>query len=209
MKLTRRIIAICLIFALLFTLTACGTKPAEEPTEPEPSPSMALDSMLKAIQNLDFETAQQYYLGDMGSLESFSDDSASITGEVVDRMLKDALDFDYTLANEVIDGDEATVDLVFKTYNMSEIFEKVLTELVARASVLQQGGMTADEFQENMNTIIVGIYEDIIKKAEKDMDISLTVNLTKVDGQWMVNDLKDSMDFMNGLTGGLVSYGIN
>ena len=209
MKKARKFFAILMVITLLFTFTACGTKPAEEPAEPEPSPSMALDSMLKAIQNLDFETAQQYYLGDMGSLESFSDDSASITGEVVDRMLKDALDFDYTLANEVIDGDEATVDLVFKTYNMSEIFEKVLTELVARASVLQQGGMTADEFQENMNTIIVGIYEDIIKKAEKDMDISLTVNLTKVDGQWMVNDLKDSMDFMNGLTGGLVSYGIN
>ena len=206
MKLTRRIIAILLIFALLFTMTACGSKPADEPAEPEPSPSMALDSMLKAIQDLDFETAQQYYLGDMGSLEGLTE-SSSGTDEVVNRMLREALNFDYTLDNEVIDGDTATVDLVFKTFNMAEILEEVLTQLIARAAYLQQGGMTSDEFQEEMNNIVIGIYTDIIKKADKDLEISLTVGLTKVDGQWKVDDLKDSMDFMDGLTGGLISYG--
>ncbi|MBQ7703107.1 MAG: hypothetical protein IJT40_01900 [Firmicutes bacterium] len=203
---TRKFFTIILLIALLFTFASCGSKPAPSPEEAEPTPSIALDSMLKAIQDLDFETAQQYYLGDMGSVENLSEGSGA-TDEVVNRMLKEALHFDYTLTNEVINGDEATVDLVFKTYNMGEILEQVLTDLIARAGVLQQGGMTADEFQEDMNNIVIGIYDDIIKKAEKNLEISLTVGLTKVDGQWKVNDLKDSLDFMDGLTGGLISYG--
>nr|MCR5182654.1 hypothetical protein [Clostridia bacterium] len=91
-------------------------------------------------------------------------------------------------------------------YNMGEILEQVLEALIARASVLQQGGMTADEFQTQMNDIVVGIYEDIIKKAEKTLTISVPVKLTKVDGEWKVDDLKDSLDFMDGITGGLISY---
>ena len=208
MKDIRRIVAFCLILVLAFTMAACGAKttPAE-PEEPEATPSMALDNMLKAIQDLDFETAQQYYSGDMGSLEGL-ENSSSETSDVVTYMLKEALNFDYALDNEMIasNGKTATVDVVFATYNMGEILEQIMTELVARASVLQQGGMTSDEFQEDMNDIVIGIYQDIIKKADKDLEISITVGLTKVDGQWMVDDLKDSIDFMDALTGGLISY---
>ncbi len=209
MKTTKRIIALCLILIMAFTLASCGSKSApDESVEPEPTPSMALDSMLKAIQAMDFETAQKYYAGDMGSLEDLNEGSDSSTADVVTRMLKEALNFDYTLSNEMIsaDGKTATVDVVFLTYNMGEILEKVMTELIARASALQQGGMTSDEFQTEMNNIIAGIYEDIIKKADKDLQISITVGLTKTDGRWMVNDLKDSIDFMDALTGGLISY---
>ena len=206
---TKKFISILLVISLIFVLSACGGAQSgtAEPDEPEETPTMALDSMLQAIQDLDFEEAQKYYAGDMGSVEALNQGSGSDTDEVVNEMLKEALHFEYTLTNEVVDGDTATVDLVFRTYNMGEILEQVLTELIARASVLQQGGMTADQFQQDMNTIVIGIYEDIIKKAEKDLEIPLTVGLTRVDGQWKVNDLKDSLDFMNGLTGGLISYG--
>ena len=66
--------------------------------------------------------------------------------------------------------------------------------------------MTADQFQTEMNNIVIGIYNDILKTAEKNLEISLTVNLTKVDGQWKVDDLKDSTEFLDALTGGLSSY---
>ena len=123
-------------------------------------------------------------------------------------MLRDALNFEYALDNEVIssDGQTATVDIVFTTYNMGEIFEKIIEELTARATVLQEGGMTADQFQTEMNNIVIGIYNDILKTAEKNLEISLTVNLTNVDGQWKVDDLKDSTEFLDALTGGLISY---
>ena len=77
---------------------------------------------------------------------------------------------------------------------------------MARATVLQEGDMTADQFQAEMNNIVIGIYNDILKTAEKNLEISLTVNLTKVDGQWKVDDLKDSTEFLDALTGGLISY---
>ncbi|MBQ1715985.1 MAG: DUF5105 domain-containing protein, partial [Firmicutes bacterium] len=146
--------------------------------------------------------------GDMGSLEGMSENASSETAEVVDKMLRDALNFDYALDNEVIasDGQTATVDIVFTTYNMGELFEKIIEELMARATVLQEGGMTADQFQAEMNNIVIGIYNDILKTAEKNLEISLTVNLTKVDGQWKVDDLKDSTEFLDALTGGLISY---
>ncbi len=209
MKTTKRMIALCLILILAFTLAACGSKPAPvEPAEPEPTPSMALDNMLKAIGDLDFEEAQKYYAGDMGSVEALNEGADSPTADVVTRMLREAFSFEYTLSNEVIsqDGQTATVDVNFVTYNMGEILGEVLEALIARASVLQQGGMTADEFQTQMNDIVVGIYEDIIKKAEKTLKISVPVKLTKVDGEWKVDDLKDSLDFMDGITGGLISY---
>jgi hypothetical protein len=209
MKTTKRMIALCLILVLAFSLAACGSKPAPaEPAEPEPTPSMALDNMLKAIGDLDFEEAQKYYAGDMGSVEALNEGADSPTADVVTRMLREAFSFEYTLSNEVIsqDGQTATVDVNFVTYNMGEILEQVLEALIARASVLQQGGMTADEFQTQMNDIVVGIYEDIIKKAEKTLKISVPVKLTKVDGEWKVDDLKDSLDFMDGITGGLISY---
>jgi hypothetical protein len=209
MKNIRKFFALSLIIVLAFTLASCGgAQTPAEPEEPEDTPTMALDTMLKSIQNLDFETAQQYYSGDMGSLEGMSENASSETAEVVDKMLRDALNFEYTLDNEVIssDGQTATVDIVFTTYNMGEIFEKIIEELTARATVLQEGGMTADQFQTEINNIVIGIYNDILKTAEKNLEISLTVNLTKVDGQWKVDDLKDSTEFLDALTGGLISY---
>jgi hypothetical protein len=209
MKNIRKFFALSLIIVMAFTLASCGgAQTPAEPEEPEDTPTMALDTMLKSIQNLDFETAQQYYSGDMGSLEGMSENASSETAEVVDKMLRDALNFEYALDNEVIasDGQTATVDIVFTTYNMGEIFEKIVEELMARATVLQQGGMTADQFQDEMNNIVIGIYNDILKTAEKNLEISLTVNLTKVDGQWKVDDLKDSTEFLDALTGGLISY---
>jgi hypothetical protein len=209
MKNIRKFFALSLIIVMVFTLASCGgAQTPAEPEEPEDTPTMALDTMLKSIQNLDFETAQQYYSGDMGSLEGMSENASSETAEVVDKMLRDALNFEYALDNEVIssDGQTATVDIVFTTYNMGEIFKKIIEELTARATVLQEGGMTADQFQTEMNNIVIGIYNDILKTAEKDLKISLTVNLTKVDGQWKVDDLKDSTEFLDALTGGLISY---
>ena len=209
MKNIRKFFALSLIIVLAFTLASCGgTQTPAEPEEPEDTPTMALDTMLKSVQDLDFETAQQYYSGDMGSLEGMSENASSETAEVVDKMLRDALNFDYALDNEVIasDGQTATVDIVFTTYNMGELFEKIIEELMARATVLQEGGMTADQFQAEMNNIVIGIYNDILKTAEKNLEISLTVNLTKVDGQWKVDDLKDSTEFLDALTGGLISY---
>ena len=209
MKNIRKFFALSLIIVMAFTLASCGgAQTPAEPEEPEVTPTMALDTMLKSIQDLDFETAQQYYSGDMGSLEGMSENASSETAEVVDKMLRDALNFEYALDNEVIssDGQTATVDIVFTTYNMGEIFEKIIEELTARATVLQEGGMTADQFQTEMNNIVIGIYNDILKTAEKNLEISLTVNLTKVDGQWKVDDLKDSTEFLDALTGGLISY---
>jgi len=209
MKNIRKFFALSLIIVMVFTLASCGgAQTPAEPEEPEATPTMALDTMLKSIQDLDFETAQQYYSGDMGSLEGMSENASSETAEVVDKMLRDALNFEYALDNEVIssDGQTATVDIVFTTYNMGEIFEKIIEELTARATVLQEGGMTADQFQTEMNNIVIGIYNDILKTAEKNLEISLTVNLTKVDGQWKVDDLKDSTEFLDALTGGLISY---
>ena len=209
MKNIRKFFALSLIIVMAFTLASCGgAQTPAEPEEPEDTPTMALDTMLKSIQNLDFEAAQQYYSGDMGSLEGMSENASSETAEVVDKMLRDALNFEYALDNEVIssDGQTATVDIVFTTYNMGEIFEKIIEELTARATVLQEGGMTADQFQTEMNNIVIGIYNDILKTAEKNLEISLTVNLTKVDGQWKVDDLKDSTEFLDALTGGLISY---
>lgn len=209
MKNIRKFFALSLIIVMAFTLASCGgAQTPAEPEEPEDTPTMALDTMLKSIQDLDFETAQQYYSGDMGSLEGMSENASSETAEVVDKMLKDALNFEYALDNEVIssDGQTATVDIVFTTYNMGELFEKIIEELTARATVLQEDGMTADQFQAEMNNIVIGIYNDILKTAEKNLEISLTVNLTKVDGQWKVDDLKDSTEFLDALTGGLISY---
>ncbi|MBQ1630097.1 MAG: DUF5105 domain-containing protein [Firmicutes bacterium] len=209
MKNIRKFFALSLIIVLAFTLASCGgTQTPAEPEEPEDTPTMALDTMLKSVQDLDFETAQQYYSGDMGSLEGMNENASSETAEVVDKMLRDALNFEYALDNEVIssDGQTATVDIVFTTYNMGEIFKKIIEELMARATVLQEGGMTADQFQAEMNNIVIGIYNDILKTAEKNLEISLTVNLTKVDGQWKVDDLKDSTEFLDALTGGLISY---
>ena len=209
MKNIRKFFALSLIIVMAFTLASCGgAQTPAEPEEPEDTPTMALDTMLKSVQDLDFETAQQYYSGDMGSLEGMSENASSETAEVVDKMLRDALNFDYALDNEVIasDGQTATVDIVFTTYNMGELFEKIIEELMARATVLQEGGMTADQFQAEMNNIVIGIYNDILKTAEKNLEISLTVNLTKVDGQWKVDDLKDSTEFLDALTGGLISY---
>ena len=129
MKNIRKFFALSLIIVMAFTLASCGgAQTPAEPEEPEDTPTMALDTMLKSIQDLDFETAQQYYSGDMGSLEGMSENASSETAEVVDKMLRDALNFEYALDNEVIssDGQTATVDIVFTTYNMGEIFEKII-----------------------------------------------------------------------------------
>ena len=111
----RKIFSILLIFVLATSFSACGSAP---------TPKDTAEKFLTAVKAKDAEGIRKVYDGSysedelIGIVESLLGDSEE--GEVDDDATKQfeekLFDFDYTIGEERVDGENAEVDVTFKTY---------------------------------------------------------------------------------------------
>ena len=93
-----------------------------------------------------------------------------------------------------VDGDTATVETTITTYPFGDIFSQVLTDYITEA--FSNLDMTEEEGQQLMASLMT----EALDKAEKSYETTVTVNLAKEDGQWVVQE-DDAL--ANALTGGI------
>ena len=169
----RKIFSILLIFVLAASFSACGSAP---------TPKDTAEKFLTAVKAKDAEGIRTVYDGSYsedeltGTVESLLGDSEE--GEVDDatKQFEEKLfDFDYTIGEERVDGENAEVDVTFKTYDFGTMLgqTRILTE-------------------------------ELTNLTEKSYEKTVPMKLTKVEGDWKVAKIEGDSEFLNGMFGGMI-----
>ena len=196
----RKIFSILLIFVLATSLSACGSAP---------TPKDTAEKFLTAVKAKDAEGIRKVYDGSysedelIGIVESLLGDSEE--GEVDDDATKQfeekLFDFDYTIGEERVDGENAEVDVTFKTYDfgtmLGQYLQRAMTELFSAAF----SGASEEEIDAIGTRILA---EELTNLTEKSYEKTVPMKLTKVEGDWKVAKIEDDSEFLNGMFGGMI-----
>ena len=189
---------------MVFTMAACGGGSPAGSKEETMSPTDTMDAFLQALKAKDFEKMQEYYEGEAGDLSMLEEEDDEALKDVINVLVDNMLDFEYTIDNEQIDGDSATVDVNFKTYDFGGILQDIMGNLMSDAVALGLSGLSQEEMEAEINELIGTKFKEGLDGASKDKEVKVTMNLIMKDGKWMVKDVSDANEFMNALSGGLM-----
>ena len=167
-------VAILILALCLLFLTACGSS----------SPTDALKADLE-----DAKSSPDEIIGELGE-DGFGEEA---TQALIDKVLE----FDYELGEENIDGDTATVETTITTYPFGEIFTSVVSDFI------NQAFSNTDMTDEEMTALLDSLLMDAMDNAEKSYSKTITVELKKDGGAWVV---QESDDLSNALTGGMLDF---
>ena len=204
----RKLLVITAIMVMIAVLSGCGPK--------IPTPTETTDSFLQALKSQDAEAIAGVYDGtDVDLLEAASDsaednetDSDSETTDTgleavyEEQMLPKMLDFDYELSNEQIDGDKATVDVKITTYRIGDAFTAFFSDYISQAFMLAFSDASEEDLDALATTILSGKLADL---SEKTYEKTATLSLSMKDDKWVVDNIEDSDEFLDAITGGLVT----
>lgn len=198
-----RITALISAMIILLVLSACGPK--------IPTPTETADTFLTAIKEQDDEKlATVYSEGIMNLLNKTAlteeienmDEDSDFAKVFEENMLPKILDFDYELSNEQIEEDKATVDVKFTTYSFGDAFTSFFSDFISQAMVMA----FSDASEEEMDALAVTLLKGkVAELSEKNYEKTVTLSLSMKDGKWMVDEIEAEGEFIDGLSGGLVT----
>ena len=195
-----------LILALVFTLVSCGKEKQPAVKSDDLTPTLTADAFLKALKAQDLEALEQVYEGDVKdfSLAEEIDDPTLLA--LAEKAMEKMLDFDYTLDNEQINGNNATVDVLFKTYDFEGIFKDLTDSILP--NIINPGIFSKDPkaIEQEILGALTENFAEALKNAEKDKDTSISLKLVRKGGKWMVKDINMTDDFMFALSGGISKF---
>lgn len=184
-----------MVLLLASVLSACGG----------PSPTEVTNSFMTAIKAADTDAISQLYAGEIDDID-FQDGVSADSEDNSDPLTKDLdekfLAFEYTVSNEIIDGDMATVDIAIKSYPLGEIFGEAVSEYISEAMTLAFSGASEEE----INALLENIVMEKLGEAAMDYESTVTLSLTNSDEGWIVDDISEDSEFMDALTGGMMSF---
>lgn len=189
----KKITSVLLIVVLVLCFAACGSRV---------SPTETVDSYFSALKAQEFETAMTYYAGGEDDVNYFeSDDSLDVKDESEDIFTEKMLSFEYTLSNEVINGEKATVDCHIKTYSFGEILAETFEEYLTQAFALA----FSDASDEEMDNLTDEIFIEKMESAELNYEADFQIALSLVDGKWIIDPFDEEGKVLDGLFGGIYS----
>ncbi len=175
---------IAIVFLMATILCACA------PKEKEASPTEVLDAYLKQII-----TSQ---VGDsLGQAKTETE--GKLYQKIADLMGK----VTYTLDNEQVKDDKATVDGHFKVYDMAASYNEMINRLVAEVS-----NDAENKNEEEINERVYTFWLEELEKIEErgaDLDFHYSFELAKGENGWNVDDVSSDRTFLDGMMGGLIS----
>lgn len=200
----KKCIALLTSLIMLASLTACGG----------PSPTSAASSFLDAVKSQDTQALSKCYVNDKFDLfeeasNAASDEQSDEAAEMDDalskvyeeNLLPKMLEFDYTLSNEVIDGDKATVDVSISTYPLGSAFTSFFGEYLGQAFALAFSDATDEQMTALAANILTSKLDGL---TEKSYEKTATLSLVKEDNNWLVDHVEGNKEVLNTLSGGLV-----
>ena len=192
----KKLFAVLLAVVMCSALFACGSSP---------TPSDVVKTYLDAVKAQDQEAAAKVYAGDAGDAQF---DASALSGEdglseeFGKSMGEKLAAFEYTVKDETVDGDKATVNVSLKTYNFGEVFSAAMNDYLSQAITLLFSNASEDE----INSLMEKIFTEKLDAATLTYESDATIALTKTDDGWMIDEFGSDSDFLNAMSGGMVDY---
>lgn len=193
----KKCLSVILVMIVCLSLSSCGSKRA--------SAESVVESGIKAFQNADQETIQQYW-GDT----DFTDVPASentaesdVYGQELLEKLASNLTYQITGSSEDEDAGSATVTVEFTNIDMGAIVPEWIGNIFAQtfgyAFLPEDQQPSEDElsamYMDSLNSVINNHANDLVTNT---VDITLSL----VDDEWKINTTDDVIDAM---VGGMIS----
>ncbi len=195
----KRIASLVMVLLVCVNLSACGTKP----------PKDAANEFLSALQKMDDKTAGKLYNGDFKKPDlNFMDDKEM--DKAFGKLLENKVyGFDYTINGETITDNKATVQVEITAYNIGDAMTKSIQDYLSKAleKVFSNIDLNQDKdkLDNEMSKILTQTMKENLNKCKKDFKKNIKINLTKVDGEWKVDNFKSNQDFVNAISGDMTS----
>lgn len=185
---------------VVISLAGCGAS--------SPSPSETTDTFLKGIQTGDDEMVNSVYApGDFkisDAIESEGDDTGTFdeNEEMYKALAGKMREFEYELSDEQIKGDKATVTVKIRTYPLGSVMTDFISDYMSQALVLAFSDTSEEKLEKLATTIFT---EKMNALSDKSYQKDATLTLTKEDNVWKVDDISKNDEFINALSGNLIS----
>lgn len=191
------VILLALILAL--GLSSCGCSKAGDP---DASPGETAAAFLEAVKKTDTASLAKVYSGDASQLDQTASQLEQLNlpenfGETLQAKLTD---FNYKILEEKIDGDKALVEIEIQCYDVGKATKEFLNETPKKLNELIGTGAKEDELSKAM----LKLFSDKIGGADERIESTAQLALSRVDGIWKVDDIKDNQNIMNAFSGNMI-----
>lgn len=192
----KKIIAIFTLIIMTISLCACGG----------PTPTETVDTFLNGIKAQDNETVKSVYSDDefnfAENLDLDEEDGTELNKVFSDKLFPMLMEFEYTLSNEVIDNDKATVDVTIKTYNFGNAFSSFFSNYLTQAFAMAFNN-ASEEDMDKLGADLLS--KELNNLTEMNTEKTTTVHLSATEDGWIIDKLDEKDEFYDALTGGMVS----
>jgi hypothetical protein len=192
----KKIIAILTLIIMTISLCACGG----------PTPTETVDTFLNGIKAQDNETIKSVYSDDefnfAEDLDLDEEEGTELNKVFSDKLFPMMMEFEYTLSNEVIDGDHATVDVTIKTYNFGNAFSSFFSNYLTQAFAMAFSDASEDDIDKLGANLLS---TELNNLTEMNTEKTATVHLSATEDGWIIDKLDEKDEFYDALTGGMVS----
>ena len=190
-------LALLLIIALTFVLTACGRE----------TPETALNNAMQAVINYDLETMQKYFSDDITDEIDYSfveDDSeeAELTKQLYSMMVAN---LSYSITEITEDGDTATatIEATNADFNiiLGSVISQAFSELIGYAFLPEDQQPT----EEQLNALYMEWFTEAYSSDTlQTVTNTATVNMTYQENGWKI---EATDEFLDAIFGGMMSAG--
>ncbi len=195
----KRIASLVMVLLVCVNLSACGTKP----------PKDVANEFLSALQKMDDKKAGELYNGEFKKPDlNFMDDKEMDTA--VGKLLENKVyGFDYTINGEIITDNKAVVQVEITAYSIGKAMTKSIQECIGKAieKIFNNIDLNQDmkKLDDEMSKFLTQTMKENLNTCKKDFKKNIKINLTKVDGEWKVDDFESNQDFVNAISGDMAS----
>lgn len=147
------------------------------------TPTKKVEMFFSKYQSLDDDVVEQ--------IKKVADDDLSLTdeqrNEYIEIMKRHYQSLKYDIKDETIDGDNATVTVAIEVIDYSRILDNANTYLNENEDEFK----TNDEYDKKL-------YNDYrieeLKKASDTVKYTIDITLTKIDGEWVIDDIPNDVE---------------
>ena len=168
---------ILLIFTLVLVLTGCSLTENMDNT-----PTKQVETYLNNYQTLDSNVLAE--LDSIVNNEELFDEDQKVTYR--DILKKHYQDLTYTIKEETVNGDKATVEAEIEVTDYTKALKEAENYKTTNESEFMNDDNEFDDVKFNTYKL------DLIKESNERVKYTIYFSLTKEDGKWNLNDLTET-----------------
>ena len=182
--------AISIVTALLMLMLACACSST-------PTPEEVVTNAIEAVKNVDSAKTSEYWGGEA--------DEEPMTDEDMEMMKLFFQNMTYVINGSEISDDKATVDVTISNIDMQQVMSDTITDMMTELISLMMTDEGADMTEEEQTKLFTDTFVENIGSGEYEMiSQDVTINLTLVDGNWIIDETGNDAAF-DAMTGGFMT----